>query len=147
MDRGKNQSPVRQDELKKLANERLKEAKVLAERGYFDGAIYLAGYVVELALKARICSHLDLEEYRNENYFLTHEYPKLIILGGLRKKLIEQKKNEAFFNNWSEIEKWGPELRYRPIGSVEERKNEAEAYLNALEDVENGVFTWVQSLW
>jgi len=50
-------------ELKKLARTRLKEAKVLYQNGLYDGACYLAGYVIELALKARICKVLDLDDY------------------------------------------------------------------------------------
>ena len=49
--------PTRQ-ELKKLAKIRLLEAKALFDKGLYDGACYLAGYVVALALKARICKVL-----------------------------------------------------------------------------------------
>ena len=42
------------DELKALSRTRLKEAKTRYDGGLYDGASYLAGYVVELALKARI---------------------------------------------------------------------------------------------
>jgi len=51
------------NELKQLAKTRLQEAKTLFDKGLYDGACYLAGYVIELALKARICKILDLTEY------------------------------------------------------------------------------------
>lgn len=50
-------------ELQDLAEIRLQEAKVLFEKEFYDGARYLAGYVIELALKARICKILDLDQY------------------------------------------------------------------------------------
>lgn len=42
------------NELKALSKTRLKEVKALYDNGLYDGASYLAGYVIELALKARI---------------------------------------------------------------------------------------------
>lgn len=42
------------EELKKLAKTRLIEAKALLDNELYDGARYLAGYVIELALKARV---------------------------------------------------------------------------------------------
>ena len=50
-------------ELKKLANIRLAEAKSLLENGYYDGASYLAGYALEMALKARICKILEIDKF------------------------------------------------------------------------------------
>ena len=43
--------PTRQ-ELKALSELRLKEAEALFGSGLYDGTVYLAGYVIELALKA-----------------------------------------------------------------------------------------------
>ena len=46
-------------ELRKIASERLKDADALLAADRYDGAIYLGGYVVELALKSRICVVLN----------------------------------------------------------------------------------------
>jgi HEPN domain-containing protein len=45
-------------ELRKIARERLNDAKELLKAGRYDSAIYLGGYVVEIALKSRICKIL-----------------------------------------------------------------------------------------
>ena len=45
-------------ELRKIAKARLKDAEALLAAHRYDGAIYLCGYAVELALKARICQTL-----------------------------------------------------------------------------------------
>ncbi|MDG6028095.1 MAG: HEPN domain-containing protein [Candidatus Brocadia sp.] len=39
------------------------EAKALFDKGLYDGSCYLAGYVIELALKARVCKILDMTDY------------------------------------------------------------------------------------
>jgi hypothetical protein len=51
------------NELQRLTELRLQEAEALFEKELFDGAAYLCGYVIELALKARICRLLDTEDY------------------------------------------------------------------------------------
>ncbi len=49
--------------LKKLATNRLDDAKALLASGRNEGAVYLSGYSVELALKAKICTHLGWEKF------------------------------------------------------------------------------------
>lgn len=44
--------------IRNLAALRLEEAQVLAQNGKPDGAFYLAGYSVELALKAKVAERL-----------------------------------------------------------------------------------------
>ena len=50
---------VTRADFQQLADLRLKEAKALLDVGMWDGAYYLAGYAVEVALKARICRVLN----------------------------------------------------------------------------------------
>lgn len=44
--------------LRKMAMERLRDSRALLATRRYDGAVYIGGYVVELALKARICKTL-----------------------------------------------------------------------------------------
>ena len=47
-------------EIRQLAEERLKDAQVLLANERHEGAFYLAGYAVELTLKAKVCTqYLD----------------------------------------------------------------------------------------
>jgi hypothetical protein len=58
-------------EIKDLAYLRLSEAEILCEAGKFDGAFYLAGYSVELMLKAKICEHWGIPNlFAETNYAL-----------------------------------------------------------------------------
>jgi HEPN domain-containing protein len=46
-----------------MAQARLEDAEALLQSGRYDSAVYLCGYAVELALKARICLNLNWNEY------------------------------------------------------------------------------------
>lgn len=48
-------------DLQRLAETRLREARTLFEAGHYAGAYYLAGYVVELSLKACIAKQFKAE--------------------------------------------------------------------------------------
>ena len=50
-------------ELRSISAARLEEAQTLLEAGHYDGVVYLCGYAVELALKARICETLNWAGY------------------------------------------------------------------------------------
>ena len=52
------EQPLSRNDLKKISKTRLKEAKTLCDNKLYDGAMYLYGYVIETALKARICKVL-----------------------------------------------------------------------------------------
>jgi hypothetical protein len=50
-------------ELDSIARAHLDDARALLAAGRFDGASYLCGYAVEVALKARICRTLNWPEF------------------------------------------------------------------------------------
>jgi HEPN domain-containing protein len=74
-------------EFQEMAGRRLEEAKVLLDQGRWDGAYYLAGYAVELALKACIIKLLltrdDFPEKEFSRNCYTHDLEKLVGLAGL----------------------------------------------------------------
>ena len=135
------------NQLKELALLRLREAEGLFELDLFDGAKYLSGYVIELALKARICRVLDVEEYPATGdlgrVYATHDLDRLLTLSGLRRKLTLG--NKAVYDNWSFAAPWKPEQRYEPANSVSRR--DAEDVLNAIRNRTNGVLTWIKRFW
>jgi HEPN domain-containing protein len=137
-------------ELKKLARTRLKEAKVLYDKGFYDGACYLAGYVIELALKARICKILDLDQYPESGEisksFKIHKLDDLLKLAGLQKKFDTAKVAQPnLLTNWSITTKWSENFRYLPVGNSP--KITAKDTIEALEDNTDGVFTWITKYW
>jgi len=138
------------NELKRIATTRLKEAKALYGKGLYDGSVYLAGYVVEIALKARICRILKETDYpengRIGNAYKTHKIDELMLLAGLRDQLIQKKTTEPqFLSNWNLVTPWSETFRYRPIGSATQA--EALDIIEALEDTNYGIFTWIKKRW
>lgn len=121
-------------ELKDLADLRLREAEALFAAGLFDGAAYLAGYVVEVALKARICRVLDSPDYPDtgklSRVYAVHDLDQLLLLSGLRRKL--GLANPVLFKNWSTAVPWKPERRYAAAGSVTQR--DAQEILDAVSE-------------
>lgn len=75
-------------ELKDLAQLRLREAEALFAAGLYDGCVYMRGYVVELALKACICATLGIAEYPDRRaHFRTHDFDELRLLAGLEQEM------------------------------------------------------------
>ncbi len=135
-------------ECKRLALEYLQDAKVLYGAERYDSASYLCGYVLELALKARVCRHLKLEEYpppenKNKPMFKTHDLDQLKLLGGLYDW--PSQADAQLWMNWSLISGWRPEERYEPRGA--RGKADVEAKLKALTDTQHGILTWLKKKW
>ena|ERR1041384_5853270 len=107
-------------ELRKIARGRLKDAEVLLAAGRHDGAIYLCGYAIETALKARICRVLKWSGYPStrrefEGYqsFRIHDLDILLHLSGTESKI-----KTKHLAEWSIVATWDSNVRYRPIGSA-----------------------------
>jgi HEPN domain-containing protein len=134
-------------DLKDLAALRLREAEALFTAGLYDGSAYLCGYVVELALKARICRLLDVDEYPDSGklrqVYAVHDLEQLLYLSALRRKL--DPANKLLFDNWSIAVPWKPERRYDAAGSVSRR--DAEEILNAVGDSASGMHKWIKKYW
>ena len=109
-------APIPRVELRKIAQAHIKDAECLFANKRYDGARYLCGYAVELALKARICRHLKWDDflppglddglYRN---LMTHNFDLLLSLTGLEATL----KQSPLWRHWGTVAKWEPELRYK----------------------------------
>lgn len=137
-------------ELKKIAQTRLNEAKCLYKAGFYDGAVYLAGYVVEISLKALLCKHLKMDGIPDNNekhkeVFCTHDFDRLLILSGLTKKInANNKRNNKLFVNWSIVTGWNPSNRYTVSGVSQ---GEAKLFLKALDDKNYGIFVYIKKIW
>ncbi|MCK5123576.1 MAG: HEPN domain-containing protein [Candidatus Pacebacteria bacterium] len=138
------------NDLKKIAQMRLKEAKVLYKAGFYDGAIYLCGYVVETSLKAMICKNLKINEYpddgKDKSVFSSHDFDRLLLLSGLSKRInANNRRKRELFSNWSILTQWKPEGRYTPIGKY--KQNDVKEFLKALEDKKDDFFVFIKKIW
>jgi hypothetical protein len=145
-------------EIRKLAYQRLKEAEILYNNTMCDGAFYLAGYSVELMLKAKICDRLGIpnlfdETNSNTNSIRgigdirktlkTHNLFTLLIFSGLKVKFDNDKANNKdlakanslLFNAWDE------NARYKPCGHMLDK--DVEKLINLLSGA-NGILSWIE---
>jgi hypothetical protein len=97
----------------------LRDAEVLLRARRFDGAFYLCGYAVEVALKARICRTLKWhgfpeagQDFRGLQSLKTHDLEILLRLSGVEARL-----KTKHLAEWSAVVDWNPEKRYQPIGN------------------------------
>lgn len=138
---------IKYADLKGLADIRLQEAKVLYRNKMYDGAAYLCGYVVEVALKARICKVLNIKEYpdegNNKSIFSSHDFDRLKLLSGLQDVITLKKKR--LFTNWSLLTQWKPERRYDPVGT--HNYKEVNQMFHALENPSWGFLSWIRKIW
>jgi len=146
------------DEIRKLAHQRLKEAQILFENKMCEGAFYLAGYSVEMTLKAKICERIGIpnlydESDKNVNsikgvgeirkFLKTHDLFTLLIFSGLKNQFDEAKAkdinlakaNSLLFNCWDE------KARYKPCGHI--RESDVEKLISSLLN-QDGIITWIE---
>ena len=120
-------------ELDGIAQARLEDAKALFATGRLDGSMYVCGYAIEVALKARICRALNWPDFPETNKeflayksFQTHELDVLLRLSGQ-----EQKIKQQHFADWNKVAAWKSESRYNVVGTAQ--KNDAEELIKAAE--------------
>jgi len=108
------------NDLKSTARARLRDAEVLLKAKRFDGAFYLCGYAVELALKARICRTLKWpgfpetnKEFEGLQSIKTHDLEILLRFSG-----VEDRVKTKYFAEWSQVLDWNPQKRYQSSGQT-----------------------------
>jgi HEPN domain-containing protein len=114
---------LKTDQLKLIAEARLHDAGALLSTGRYDGAVYLCGYAVEIALKTRIVKTLGWDgfpEKRSEfdklKSFQAHDLDMLLHLSGWELEI-----KAKFLDKWSDlVGLWDTELRYKPPEHITE---------------------------
>lgn len=107
------------NELKLIAEARVKSAKFLIDAQDWHGAAYMMGYALECMLKSVICNTLNFEKYppdvkdKDDSWFLTHRFDRLLLLSGLSNVF---NFNSPSFYTWSGFIKYfegdWPTMRY-----------------------------------
>ncbi len=137
---------MNRNDLKLLAVTRLREAKVLLANGEYSGAYYLAGYVVECALKACIAKRTKRHDFpakKTVNDSWTHDLVQLVGPAGLVISLAaEIKADQVFSRNWANVIRWKEDSRY-----VINDKREAVDLITAISDRRHGVLRWLKRHW
>jgi len=140
-------------EILKIADTRLKEAKSLLKDKHYSGAFYLAGYSVELYLKAKICQNFGIDDLFakdcNTNIkgisdvrkaVKIHNLTVLLAFSGLNPKYEKLKvdakndkiKRKILSNISLLMTDWNEEERYKSDASMRHQK--IENMFNSLDD-------------
>ena len=108
-------------DIRDLAELRLAEADFLFTGKFYEGAFYLAGYAVELCLKAKICECLNLPDLYVKHVpktelskvFMVHNLDRLLLLSGLLTTFETVKLSEPkLMKAWSCLAVWNEKARY-----------------------------------
>ncbi|MCI0489326.1 MAG: HEPN domain-containing protein [Blastocatellia bacterium] len=107
-------------QLREIARERIKDAEALFDAERYEGAMYICGYAMEIALKARVCKTLRWSDFpqtdsefggKNRKYapFKTHALDFLLSYSGREDKI-----RNRFKAQWDLVVSWDPQSRYTP---------------------------------
>jgi len=133
-------------ELRSQAQAKLDDAILLLQNGRYGNAYYIAGYAVEIALKACVAARISAETIPDKSLIrgiLSHQLSGLVGLAGLAQALKdEQARDTKFASNWTVALEWEPDARYEQTDAVS-----AQLLVSAIADDQNGVLRWIKTYW
>ncbi len=139
-------SEVAKSELEVLAQEKLDDAAARLAGNRWSSGYYLAGYSVELALKACIAKVFRADTIPDKdlvNATYSHNFRSLVGTAGLNADLRSREQTDAnFAANWGVVNSWSPNARY-----MRATQQQAEELFRAISDQDDGVFAWIKAYW
>jgi HEPN domain-containing protein len=147
--------------IQQIAYLRIAEARVLYANGMYDGAFYLAGYSVELMLKAKICERFCMPNLLDEDckevnciegindirrVVKTHNLITLLIISGLKCKYEGEMALNPVFTTMMELvfRKWSESARYNLVGTAQREDVEKIIALLGGDNNFNGLLLWIE---
>ena len=134
------------EDLRSRAQAKLDDATTLFRAGSVSNAYYLAGYAVELGLKACVAAQIAAETIPDKAFLkgiLNHQFTVLIGLAGLAQALKDEQSNDpAFAANWAVVSEWGPDSRYEDSDSMT-----TQILIEAIADPKAGILQWIKTHW
>ena len=132
---------IKKDLLRRLAESRLREANALYSAGYYQGAIYLAGYAVVCWLKVAICRALDWDELYDT--FKRHDLMFLLRHSGLFRRISDAPKVNINFRKIMAIWFWDNKVELRYCDPDSYSADRAKHFLHWVADKTEGVVPWL----
>ncbi|MDQ7842040.1 MAG: DNA-binding protein [bacterium] len=133
-------------DLEKLALLRLEDSILLLQATRFSSAYYLAGYAVELALKACIAKLVQPNTIPDKafvNAIYVHKLDSLLGTAGLRPAFdSDSNADPQLAAYWAIANNWSEESRYAfwdPFAAA--------SLIQSIYDPDHGVFQWVKKHW
>ncbi|WP_394661128.1 DNA-binding protein [uncultured Acinetobacter sp.] len=135
------------NELEKLADLRLLEARILFDNNAYQGAYYLCGYSIECALKACIAKSFKANEFPNKklvNDSYVHNLDQLLKLSNLHPIFqIDKTANPDLEINWGIVKDWSEAYRY----DFQIDQILAQELIDAVSNNQSGILQWVKRHW
>jgi hypothetical protein len=132
--------------LAKLAEAKAWDSLLLFEHGRHSNAYYLAGYAIEIGLKAIIAGEFRSDTFPDKGFvgkIFVHNLEALVGLAGLATELRQRRQsNPRFDSNWAIAANWTEEARYEVTDSMR-----AAAMLDAVLNEEDGLLPWLKTHW
>jgi HEPN domain-containing protein len=132
--------------LETLAETRLGDARHLFAARRYSGAYYLAGYAVELGIKACIASLFQANVIPDKNFVAavySHKLEDLLGLAEIKEQLQDEMKADAPLSAaWAVASKWTETSRYDLWDQFA-----AASMIEAVGDQEHGVLQWLKKRW
>lgn len=133
-------------DLQAIAFTRLSESEHLFKGSYYSGAYYLAGYVIECALKACIARKTQEHDFPDKNRVVesySHDLAKLLRTAGLEQELRKaRQQTPTLERKWDVVREWSEATRYEIVG-----QEDAKTMLDAVGNRDGGVLLWLMQFW
>jgi hypothetical protein len=132
--------------LQAIAQTKLDDAELLLFNARYSNAYYLAGFAVEIGLKASIAKLFladAIPDIALVRATYVHNLKDLLTVAGLKRQHTEAAKQDVEFGaNWGLVAQWSPEIRYETVDSWT-----AQLMLQAIAAPQSGVFPWIKQFW
>lgn len=137
---------LRRTDLQANAQRKFDDAVILFRNGSPSNAYYLAGYAIELGLKACVAAQLAPQTIPDKaiiKRILDHNFNVLIGLSGLADELKRtQTADLDFAANWAVVSEWSPDARYEAIDAMS-----TQTLIDAIGNENSGVLKWIRTHW
>lgn len=132
--------------LQETASAKLEDALLLASHGRWSNAYYLAGYSVELGLKACIARRFredTLPDPALVRNVYVHDLERLVGVAEMDVPLRRaQEGDRKFASHWSIAVEWRESIRYESVD-----RSACLAMLDAIGDEQSGILQWLKKHW
>ncbi len=136
------QKPLTFSSCKRIAHRRLKEAKILYYNKLYSGAYYLAGYAIEIGMKACFCKQIKKYTMPDKdalNNVYVHDLNKLRDTCGLKAEFEKDSIiNVLLTQKWGTVKDWSEKSRY-----IEINQSDSKDMIDSVVII----FDWIQTKW
>lgn len=137
---------LKRTDLQAFAQGKIDDALILLDNERWSNAYYLAGYGVEIGLKACIARLMMADVIPDKKFIdaiYSHNIKELAAQAGLAADLRNIIDTDAEFSaNWALCARWSPTARYDSF-----TRSSAQTLLHAIIEPNHGVFQWIKQNW